>query len=382
MHIYDYIVIGSGLTGLNVAARVSQETSNILLIESDLYTQGSSKPVQFANQTIDNGLRFFPGSSLGQKALTQLEDFLGLKLISSIEDNFIETYEASGFKSFAGFGNHAPEFYDQISYFLNSKEIKTTLPWYKIAELLNQKYLGKTIHQSYVTSFNSTNGKITHVTVNGNSSKTYYAHNFIFAGSARDLVHVLSDDLLGQRAKSKLKKDTAWVGLCLDLYHETPSSENEGAVSAEEVKSNLFLLEGTTNDSIGPCIGRFNGDVSPHVSSNISQWISFIDLEFSEETENIAELLKKVKRQIKRAFPEKYEAIKAERLFITPPMSVGELKLNANGTLPKADNLWIASAQVNQQPNLLGSLLQAQFILSSLGFAPAEQTMEVSQETL
>jgi hypothetical protein len=372
MHIYDYIVIGSGLSGLSIASKISTETQNILLIESEAVVGGVNKPVQIKNQnhaiTTDNGLRFIPGHPLAIKALKQLEDQLGLKLIKGKVDNTVETYEASGFKPFVGFGDEAPESYQQVSYFLNNQEIELTLPVHKIIDLLKEKYQGETLLKSFVTEFNFTNGQLSHVTVNG--SKQYYANNFIYAGTTRDLTHLLPDEVLTARAKTKLKKDTTWVGLCLDLLHE-------GVI---EVKTNLFLLEGTTNDSIGPCIGRFL-PVAEGQNAQISQWMSFIDLEISEETENIGEVLKKMKRQIKRAFPEMSEAVKAERLFMTSALSSGELKLNANGTLPKAENLWIASAQVNVSPNLLGSLIQSQFILSSIGFGSVDINTEEFAES-
>lgn len=373
MHIYDYIVIGSGLAGLSIASKISAETQNILLIESDAVVGGSNKPASLKNQThtvtTDNGLRFIPGNPLALKALKNLEDHLGLKLIKAKKDNTIETYEASGFKSFVGFGDNAPESYPQVSYFLNPNEIELNLPMHKIVDLLKEKFQGETITKSFVTGFNFTNGNLTHVTVNG--SKTYYANNFIYAGAARDLSTLLPDEVLSPRAKTKLKKDTTWIGLCLDLLHENTT----------ELRPNLFLLEGTTNDSIGPCLGRF---LPTEENSNVqvSQWMSFIDLEVSEETENIAEVLKKMKRQIKRAFPEMSEAIKAERLFMTPALSAGELKLNSNATLPKAENLWIASGQVNTAPNILGALLQAQFVLSSLGFSPMELANKETEANL
>ena len=53
---------------------------------------------------------------------------------------------------------------------------------------------------------------------------------------------------------------------------------------------------------------------------------------------------------------------------------INEIKLNSNGTVAKVDNLWIASGQVNQFPNLLGSILQSQFVLSSLGFGEVSVT--------
>ena len=368
MHIFDYIVIGSGLSGLSVATKISQETKNILLIESESALGGSNKPAQIKYQnnhfTSDNGLRFYPGHPLAKKALNNLEDELGLKLIKSEIENNPETYDASGFKSFVGFGDHPPAFYKEISYFLNSKAIELTLPVYKIIDLLKEKYQGEILTKSFMTGFKFTENKLTHVTVNG--SKDYYAQNFIFAGTLRDLSVLLPDDFLSVRAKTKLKKDTTWTGICLDLLHEGTPIE----------KTNLFMLEGTTNDSIGPCIGRY---LPPHSDLNqqteekskpvqISQWMSFIDLETAEETENIGDVLKKMKRQIKRAFPEMVEAIKAEHLFVTPALSAGELKLNSNGSVAKVDNLWIASGQVNAFPNLLGSLLQAQLVLSALGF--------------
>lgn len=379
MHIYDYIVIGSGLSGISVASKISQETKNILLIESESTQGGSNKPAavkyQNNNFTSDNGLRFYPGSPLAEQALKNLENELGLKLIQSISDNNPETYDASGFKAFVGFGDNPPEFYNEISYFLNQKEITLTLPVYKIVELLKEKYQGETITKSFMTGFRFTDDVLTHVVVNG--SKEYHAKNFIFAGTVRDLSVLLTDEALSPRAKTKLKKDTTWVGLCLDLLHEGHAVE----------KHNLFVLEGTTNDSIGPCVGRF---MQPQVDVNlqISQWMAFIDLETSEETENIGEVLKKMKRQIKRAFPEMADAIKAERLFMTPALSSGELKLNSNGTVAKINNLWIASGQVNQFPNLLGAILQSQFVLSSLGFGgvsvtPGEErteAIEISEE--
>ncbi len=367
MHIYDYIVIGGGLAGLTVATKISKETQNILLIESDIVVGGSNKfaTLKYQSHNIigENGLRFFPGTPMAEKAITELEDLLGLKLIRNIKENHPQTYDAQGFKAFVGFGDHAPEFYDQLSYFLNPSEIELTLPFYKILEQLQAQYAGETLTKSFVTHFNFTEEQLTHVTVNG--SKSFYAKNFIFAGTVRDLVALLPDEVLGVRAKTKLKKDTTWIGLCLDLLHEGTTDQR-----------NLFILEGTTQDSIGPCVGRF---LPPEADLQISQWLGFIDLETSEETENIAEVLKKIKRQIKRAFPTMAENIKAERLFITPPLTSGELKMNANGTLPKANNLWIASGQVNQYPNLLGSLLQAQMTLSALGFSDSDLALEPSE---
>lgn len=365
MHIYDYIIIGSGLTGQTIATQVSLETKNVLMLEAESFFGGSNRLTQLAGHNLDSGLRFVPGTELAQKALLQIENLLGLKLIHQISENNPQTYEASGFKSFVGFGDQSPAFYDQFAYFLNSKKIELTLPIYQIVELLKNKYQGEALNRSHVTKLGFEDNQLTHVVVNG--SKNYYAKNFIFAADIRDLALIVPDDYLNLRAKAKLKKDTYWMAVCLDLYHENETVDHE----------NLFVLDGTTNDGLGPCVGHFlkpvSADISPiQKSQQISQWLSFIDFSTAEETENIGEVLKKMKRQIKRAFPEMSEAIKAERIFMSPPLTGGELKLNSNGTLQKINNLWIASAQASAYPNLLGSFLQSQLTLAALGFGGFE----------
>ncbi len=368
MHIYDYIIIGSGLTGQTIATRLSQDTKNVLLIEAENITGGSHRPTQLANSTLENGLRYLPATDLSFKAIQEIENLISLKLINEQSENLPETYDASGFKPFVGFGDKSPEFYDQFSYFLSPSELKLNLPFHQIVNLLKEKYQGETILKSHVTQIafqQNENAKadaqVNHVVVNG--SKSFYAQNFIFAGQIRDLAALVSDDVLNPRAKVKLKKAHYWMTVGLDLYHEDTTIN----------KNNLFVLDGTTDDGLGPCIGRYQAaitaDVSPvQKNQQMSQWLGFVDLNTSEETENIGEVLKKMKRQIKRAFPEMAENIKAERISMSSPITGGELKLNSNGTLHKTQNLWIASAQVSPYANLMGSFMQSQLTLAALGF--------------
>lgn len=359
MHIYDYIIIGSGLTGLTIAKKISQETDNILVLEAQDVTGGSNHPAALNNTTINNGLRFFPASDASEKALSFLEDLLGTSLLNSKIENTVKTYEASGFKKFVGFGEKSPEFYEQLQYFLSNEELTLAQNPYKWTHELSESLQDKIQKKSIVTKFgfenlDSEKPNLTHVIVNG--SKQLFAHNFIFSGPVKELALLVPDDILNVRAKAKLKKSTAWQGVCLDLFHTTTLD-----------KSNLFLLDGTTDDDLGPCIGRFLTPTEG-AEGQISQWMSFIDSEAAEDTENIGLVLKKMKRQIKRAFPEVADSIKKERISVSPILSGSDLKLNANGTLPKVQNLWIASSQTSVYQNLLGSLMQAQFILSSLGF--------------
>ncbi len=46
-HIYDYAIIGSGLTGVSIATALSRETQNIALIEAADVPCGVNKKVNF-----------------------------------------------------------------------------------------------------------------------------------------------------------------------------------------------------------------------------------------------------------------------------------------------------------------------------------------------
>ncbi len=362
MHIYDYIIIGSGLTGLSIAKKISQETSNILILEAEACAGGISRSVVMNDHKLNNGLRFFPANEISKRALDFLNEIVEQNVASESSENLIETYEASGFKRFVGFGDKSPEFYEQLSYFLTADEFKLQLQPYEWIQILATQLQDKIQTKSIVTrlgfeGLDSEKPSLTHVIVNG--SKNIYARNFIYAGPVKDLGLLIPDDVLNARAKAKLKKAKAWQSVGLDLIHSVPCE-----------KTNLLVLNGTTDDDIGPCVGRFIGSTS--------QWMSFIDSESAEDTENIGLVLKKMKRQVKRAFPEKADTIIKERVSVSPVLSGAELKLNANGTIPKVENLWIASAQVNPYQNLLGALMQAKFILSSLGFAAEDLAIETT----
>lgn len=134
----------------------------------------------------------------------------------------------------------------------------------------------------------------------------------------------------------------------------------------------MHVLNGTTQDEIGPCVGRFLPAVDVDgIRMQTSQWMTFIEHEVTEDSEVVGTALKKIKRQVKRAYPEALEGLKQERIFVTPILAGnGDIKLNGNGTLPGLENLWIGSATVHEQRNLVGALLQAEMVVASLGFSP------------
>lgn len=362
-HIYDYAIIGSGLTGLSIATALSRETNNIALIEAADVPFGANKKVNFPTGPLNNGLRFVPDSVLSEKALRFLENILNTKVVADVSEEAPITYEAGGFKTFLGFGDTPPAFYEELAYFTSSKRIDLAMEPFQWTQALFEQFKGDFMPRSYVTKFHQEGEKVSHITING--SKTVHAQNFIFAGTVKDLGVLLPEDAISARARAKLSKNTYWTALCLDICH------------SKEVTSStaMHILNGTTQDEIGPCAGRFIPAIEVEGQMlQASQWMTFIEQEVTEDSEVVGMALKKIKRQIKRAYPEALESLKSERIFVAPIIAGnGDIKLSANLTMPDLENLWIASATVNEQKNLVGALLQAEMIVASLGFKVEEQ---------
>ena len=368
-HIYDYAIIGSGLTGLSIAAALSRETKNIALIEAADFPFGVNKQIKFPTGPSNNGLRFVPDSVLAEKAMSFIENLVGQAVIKDVTEVAPVTYDSGNFKTFLGFGDNPPPFYEELQYFTSSKRIELAMQPYEWTQKLFEQFKGDFMPRSYVTKFHNEGEKVSHVTING--SKTLHAQNFIFAGSVKDLAVLLPEDAISIRARTRLSKNTYWTALCLDLCHAKPVTESTA----------MHVLNGTTQDEIGPCAGMFGPAVETEEGPlQSSQWLTFIEHEATEDSEVVGMALKKIKRQIKRAYPEALDGLKLERIFVAPLIAGnGELKVSANQTLPDLSNLWIASATMHEQRNLVGSLLQAEMILASLGFKVTESEASSGQ---
>ncbi len=369
-HVYDYAVIGSGLSGLALANVLCKETKNVILIESSDTFGGLNRSIQTPFGPMNNGLRFLPDTNLAHQALS----FLEMLLATSVSPRSIDlppmSYESGGLRPFVGFGNHPPTFYDEISYFTHSRELRTLLEPHEWTQILFNQFTGEFLPKSYVTKLHQKDKQVTHVTVNG--QKTIQALNFIYCGPVKALKTLLPESLLSSRSLQKLSKNQYWTAVGIDLLHAHPVSEIE----------NRHVLNGTTQDDIGPCVGVFhkpseiNGEKLQY-----SQWLTFIDDEEAEDTEVVGVSLKKVKRQIKRAYPNAFENLKFERILVVPSFSGnGDLKLSANQTVPGALNLWIGSTQVNSQKNILGALLQAELVASALGCHPLGNKVQIQTQ--
>ncbi len=371
--VYDYVVIGSDLGSLALACALSRNTKSVALIDSQDFAGNDSKAVTFPTGLISNGFHFIPDTELTKNAISFLETLMEEKILGASHEVPPMTFDQGQMKEFLGFGESNPTFYEEIKFFTSTHRREVLIPTHQWASLLIQKFQGEFIPRSYVTKFEFTDNKITAIKING--SKTIQALNYIYCGPVKYLANLLPENALTQKARTRLAKNTYCSALYLDLCHAKPVTESLA----------VHILQGTNQDEQGPCAGQFYPAVEN--SSEIhgpllqaSQWVTFVEDEVEEESEVIGQALKKMKKQIKRAYSKSLEGVKVERIRWAPLAStLSDLKLSGQQTLGEIQNLWIASGSANPQKFWVGSLLQAQMVLAAMGFAPT-QTQENSAD--
>lgn len=358
--IYDYAIIGGGLSGLALATALTQKSQNVLILESNDALGGANR--FFADHRTTLGIRTVPNTPEARAALHFLGDLLGVEvaeIASGTRPSQVQTFSSGEFKHFLGFGEQAPAFYDELKYYLADEEIilkRTPSEW---TRMLIEKFTsqgGQFQCRSIVNRIHQEGKFASSITINGHRS--LHAEKYIYCGNLKELPQLLPTGILGTRQRSKMNQSLFWNALCLDLLHSKPITDQSG----------LFLLDSATPDDLGPCVGRFHPQADDN--TQLSQWVSFVDGEHQEDDESTVLALKKMKKQIKRAFPEAFDHLNSEKIFLAPQMGGhGNFKLEEDFSVPGLKNFWVGNGIVSGHANLVGSLLQAQCLSTGFGVA-------------
>jgi NAD(P)-binding Rossmann-like domain len=339
--VYDYVVVGSGLSGLIIANRLSQETSKVLLLEASDQIGGWLTRTHFS---------FVPGSDSAVSSIQSLETLLGLKIHGDVVESSPLTFDSGEFKTFLGFGERTPEFYDEMSYFCSSTELNLKLRPSEWIQQLQKGFQGQIATRSIVTKFIVENGVVTTALVNG--TKKIQGKQFIYCGDVKFLERLIPEDFNPSKVRNKISKTKTWTRASLVINH--------GHVVTD--KSDLHILIGTAQDEVVTCVGRFDGTQS--------NWLTFVSDEEAEDPEITAHALKRIKRQIKRAYPESLPETATEKIVVQSGFGGHyDIKLNANQSWPELENLWMGASNFNRERNIIGGLKQAFLVLGALGFS-------------
>ncbi len=353
---FDVIIIGAGLSGLICASLLKKQNLKVALVESQNLAGHSHHQVQIGNGNyVDNTLRWIGGQPSYLELLELFNNALDLNLEFTKKPSIPVTYDNGKIKSFHGFGKTTPSFYDQISSFFNSEEIEINKKWYEIVDQLI-KFLDLDLYKQHLVSeiiFNDSSAA-QGVLING--QHYWQASDVIFSGQPADFVSLMPESKLTPRMRQHFKRPKLWTLVCVDFFHPQIISNS----------LELHVLDGTTNDEFGPCLGRFEAAASKDLQ--VSQWMTLIPDEDADDNEIIAHAIKKIKKQIKRAYPETFNAHTTERIVVIPS-GAGRLQdsqLKSSGQIKGLDHLWLSGAALSDKAGVLRPIDQALSVVNAL----------------
>ena len=346
---YDSIIVGSGLSGLILAKTLSDRGQKVLVLEKKDSLGGHLRSTITQGFQFHTSLPYIPDFKEYTEPFEKLEALMDRKILGPSREMTPKTFNSGELKDFIGFSDLKFHSIDEAQWYTQSKTRELMVAPEDWVEWLLEEPAFEILPLHQVTRYNFEDGKFDSVKVNG--TKTFYASDFFHAAPVSPLHILIPDVALKGKEKTKVSKAQGWTSVCLHFIHPGLQTENE----------NVHILYGSKTD-FEPCIGGFYPAIQADASTKQeSFWFSLINDEHTEDMEHIGALIRNMKKQIKRAYPEAIENIELEKIVVTP-QSQGfyDLDLKSPCQLSQISNFWLASPLLLEQ-RAMGASVQAAF---------------------
>lgn len=342
----NLVIIGSGIEALILAGSALQKGLSVAILDSESKLGGSLAPLDFQGSHIDSLYSSIPNSEDNLQAINILNNYLPYFEPIQIFQQDRVTFEKGQFEPFVGFGDNPPQAVDLISPFVTNEKIKTRL---NIAQLVQRLGAEAEVHLNCsFTDILVYDKKVASITIDG--KKKFEADHFIFTKHPLELVEILPPNTLLPKTVSKLAPKQSWAYLNLLCVSEKPVAST----------SSCYILYGTQKNPIVG-IGEFKEVLnSQNQPISYSQWITFLDQDTQDVSEDSVSALKEMKRQIKRAFPNAFDGLIFEKiaLFENAKASI-ELATKQFGKLSELENLLLCSHHLISDTHIFAASLKA-----------------------
>lgn len=354
-NIYDFAVIGGGFTGLVLAHQLELSGYHVgLFEESDRYG-GVLRSTDVSGCNFEAQVDFIPSKTENIQSLSWLGNLLSLDIVGESIPYNLFTYEDGHFKKFLGFGNRKFSSLSILNNFnYNEKIVLLNQPsdWIKKIE---SDVIGDLHPRSVITKIEpSLNSDFDGMTIEVNGSKSVLARRVIFTLSPSHLLNIFPDNLLASKTKQKIGKSRQWTSVSIYLQHTEDFEFQDG----------LHVLYGS-KDEFEPTLGHFFYSQSDEKKIFCSKWMSLLPSDIAEDSEAIANLIREMKKQIKRGYPKILELSSPEKIIVSDH-SFGnvDLGLKEVGVLQEIPQFYLAHHSLVSTEPLIGSLMIAEQAIS------------------
>ena len=345
---YDVAIVGSDLSSLILAYLLSEEHDlKTILISAKQSLQDFRKDAVETPINVDETIDYYPATDHSRNSIDWLaETVLKQPLVSGAKESIPKTFESGEFKSFVGFGERKLKTIDAIEYYLQQQNLPLQLSPEEWVKLLLEKYNGEILHKSQPTQILLEEGKVKAIVLN--ETKRLEADRFIFCGSARDLLELVPQDDLPGRTRQKIAKSK--------LYHRLNMQLTFSEVFDHHPE--IHILMGTKDD-FEPVVDQFHLTTNDQGEQQLSSsWTYLLNSDEYEDPELMTAVVKYIKRQIKRAYPESFEILSGESISVVRDC-YGHVGLDST-KIKGMDNFYVGSPQMGEGQSLQAQISSAQ----------------------
>ncbi len=276
MPVRSFAIISDNLAGYVLAARLERAGQKVILIHT---SDGEFPSLLHAPR-----LPYYPATSSLKTALEDLSDLCGESIITTELEEPPFTFDEGLLKPFVGFGESKAAAISLLAKYNGTKRLALNID---IVPLLADKFQNLKAKRhtfSELSGFKFDGEKITHLMMNGGQEVA--ADHFVFMNSPIDLLTLLPSELLGARLRGRMAKTPVFTEVTVVLKHQ----------SALYAENNLVFIvpSNAQHDAfVGQCLNP---------SLGLSCWQTFIEDVLSEDTEHVSNVIKNMRRYVRKAF--------------------------------------------------------------------------------
>jgi len=323
----DTVIVGGGLTGLLLTHRMHLAGHKVTLLEARDHLGGTHRRP---------ALDFFPATAANVEICEWLKGVATVPVNFEVVEHRPEMFGEGKFQAFAGFLDKEFQTLDQLAHLSHTHEIKITPEPDQIVRALIEQLPVVAQTKSEVTEIKIAEGCVSEVVINGD--KSVKCEQMFFTGSPLMLNKLIVGESLPDKHRTRIAKISNWTSVVLELQH---SAGLEGP-------SGIVVFDHSSKE-FEPVFGRISGPSS--------RWSTLVHSERFEEHEFTGQCIRHIKRQLKRAWPEAFDAKPEEKIYVYPEaFGQNTLKTKSPWLLPEIPNMFMVNATLASQSGFLGAV--------------------------
>lgn len=350
---YDILIIGSTPAALITAFELTQQGHSCAVVDGAEQLGGVFRPISYNEQLFTSHLEFVGADT--KSYMSYIKELLPHAEATEVEVGPI-TFHNGQVQPFLGFGETSFDAIDEGVYLTNPQRLQWNVTTSEIIAAFKERFKGDILLQSQVTQIDFVDGV---VKVQINSSDTTTAQKIYFFENPVWLSELLTkgQHSVPKSVIQKLGKVNLWTSVSLTFLHKYPLTEANA----------VHVLSGAKEQM---CFGRFTTEND----RSISQWVSFASPELSADSESLGAILREMKKQIKRMYPQFTESVEKEFISIVSN-SYGQVPqglVDERQQLAKAPLLFLGGRYYSQTHGLSGDFSTVTPLFSTPQVAPRE----------